>query len=112
MDGGEREGTEDNGGTWWGKPPESKILDNWAWISSSLSEKDIGRMLNLSIPFSSHESGSLNILSAMALPGTPPMEVRGVGDTKGESTTSRSGYLKTFLTMVENANSTRLLNMD
>ena len=109
MDVGERERTEDNGGTWWGKPPESKILDSWAWISSSLSKKDIGRML---IPFSSHESGSLNILSAMALPGTPPMEVRGVGDTKGESTTSRSGYLKISLTMGENVNGTRLLNMD
>ena len=38
---------------------------------------------------SSHESGSLKILSARALPGMP--EVSGVGDIKGESRTSRSG---------------------
>ena len=147
------DGVEDNGRMWWGIPPESRILDSWAWISSSLSKKeliDIGRKFVLPMPFnpvansipsaievrsdfvvsctviskapctpalfalnfpissvsqvrgssgksaesasfSSHESGSLNIFSAMALPGIPPIEVRGVGDTKGESETSRSG---------------------
>ena len=143
------DGVEDNGRMWWGIPPESRILDSWAWISSSLSKKeliDIGRMFVLPMPFnpvansipsaievrsdfvviskapctpalfalnfpissvsqvrgssgtsaesvsfSSHESGSLNIFSAMALPGIPPIEVRGVGETKGESKTSRSG---------------------
>jgi len=45
----------------------------------------------VSSSFSSHDSGSLKIFSAMALPGIPPMDVRGVGDIKGESRTSRSG---------------------
>jgi len=42
--------------------------------------------------FSSHESGSLKMFSAMALPGNPfKEEVKGVEDIKGESRISRSG---------------------
>jgi hypothetical protein len=42
--------------------------------------------------FSSHESGSLKMFSAMALPGIPLREeVKGVDDIKGESRISREG---------------------
>ena len=42
--------------------------------------------------FSSHESGSLKMFSAMALPGIPlRKEVKGVDDIKGESRISRLG---------------------
>jgi len=44
------------------------------------------------LSFFSHESGSLKMFSAMALPGTPKKEeVNGVDESKGESRTSRSG---------------------
>jgi len=51
VDGGER--LEDNGWTRWGIPPESRILDSWAWISSGSKREviDIGRMVVLSMPF-------------------------------------------------------------
>jgi len=49
---------------------------------------DIGR--TFASLFSSHESGSLKMISAMALPGIPLKEVE-VDEIKGESSTSRSG---------------------
>jgi len=51
---------------------------------------------------SSHESGSLKIISASALPGTPLRALKGAGDPNGESRSSRLGWLNLPLNMTIN----------
>jgi hypothetical protein len=64
-------------------------------LNFSISSTSHARGSSASEPsFSSHESGSLKMFSAMALPGIPLREevkVEDVDDIKGESRISRSG---------------------
>jgi hypothetical protein len=74
---------------------DEPISSPWYFSSSSASHAIGSFVFALSVFSSSescHDSGSLNIFSAIALPGTPPNIVpNGLAEIRGDSSKSKSG---------------------